>query len=366
MAYTKNQMMQMLNIEAEANKLRKLKEEYAKSNNEKIVRSGYIIFSSPDPTMWKQRKYVINVRYEKNTLNWSLANIDNITENPLDCAMIFTDKEVAQYVCNDLYRHDGELDWFVEDVNSGFLFNANTVKDKLIQGIRDWFEKNGKGCNAVIGLSGGKDSTIVAKLCADALGPDRVYGVGIPDSKQGVNEADEIAKWMGIHYATVNIGQLTTGVYAQTNNIFGVQMSAQAEQNIPPRMRMLVLYAVSQTMNGRVIGTCNASENYIGYFTKYGDGASDFEPIAELTVHEIYQIGDALGIPRKWTYKTPDDGLPNSMPDDEKFEKMGFNYEKLDKYIHNGTSGDEVADAAIMKMHNNNMFKLKPVETIKF
>lgn len=245
------------------------------------------------------------------------------------------------------------------------MFDANKVKDQLIQGIRDWFEKNGKGCNAVIGLSGGKDSTIVAKLCAEALGPDRVYAIGIPDSKQGLNEADEIAEWMGIHFAVVNIGQLTTGVYANTNNLFGVQMSAQAEQNIPPRMRMLVLYAVSQTMNGRVIGTCNASENYIGYFTKYGDGASDFEPIAELTVHELYQIGDALGIPKKWTYKVPDDGLPHSLPDDEKFEKEGFNYRKLDDYIRKGTSGDGVADAVISRKHKANLFKLNPVEVIK-
>lgn len=245
------------------------------------------------------------------------------------------------------------------------MFDANKVKDQLIQGIRDWFEKNGKGCNAVIGLSGGKDSTIVAKLCAEALGPDRVYAIGIPDSKQGLNEADEIAEWMGIHFGVVNIGQLTTGVFANTNNLFGVPMSKQAEQNIPPRMRMLVLYAVSQTMNGRVIGTCNASENYIGYFTKYGDGASDFEPIAELTVHEIYQIGDALGIPKKWTYKVPDDGLPHSLPDDEKFEKEGFNYRKLDDYIRKGTSGDGVADAVISRKHKANLFKLNPVEVIK-
>lgn len=245
-------------------------------------------------------------------------------------------------------------------------FDAVKVKNQLVQGIRDWFNKNGVGCNAVIGLSGGKDSTIVAALCAEALGPNRVYGVGIPDSKQGLNEADQIAEWIGIHYATANIGKLTTGVYAQVNNIFGVQLSMQAEQNISPRMRMLILYAISQTINGRVIGTCNASENYIGYFTKYGDGASDFEPVAELTVHELYQIGDALGIPKKWVYKVPDDGLPHSCPDDEKFGKMGFNYEKLDKYIREGTSGDEVADNAIQRMHEMNLFKMKMSDTVNF
>lgn len=245
-------------------------------------------------------------------------------------------------------------------------FNTKKVTEQLIQGIRDWFERNGNGCNAILGLSGGKDSTIVCKLCVEALGADRVIAVGIPDKGQNLHEADEIAKWMGVDFRVVNIGSITDAIKHETYYGGNVRLSEQAEQNIPPRVRMLILYAISQSNNGRVVGTCNASENYIGYFTKYGDGASDFEPIAELTVHELYQIGDELGIPKKWTYKTPDDGLPHSLPDDEKFEKKGFNYEKLDKYIRFGTSGDAVADAAIEKMHAQNEFKMKPVEVIKF
>lgn len=245
-------------------------------------------------------------------------------------------------------------------------FNAKKVTEQLIQGIRDWFERNGNGCNAILGLSGGKDSTIICKLCVEALGSDRVIAVGIPDKGQNLHEADEIAKWMGVDFRVVNIGSITDAIKHETYYGGNVRLSEQAEQNIPPRVRMLILYAISQSNNGRVVGTCNASENYIGYFTKYGDGASDFEPIAELTVHELYQIGDELGIPKKWTYKTPDDGLPHSLPDDEKFEKKGFNYEKLDKYIRFGTSGDAVADAAIEKMHAQNEFKMKPVEVIKF
>ena len=245
-------------------------------------------------------------------------------------------------------------------------FNTKKVTEQLIQGIRDWFEKNGKGCNACVGLSGGKDSTIVCKLCVEALGADRVIAVGIPDKGQNLHEADEIAKWMGVDFRVVNIGSITDAIKHETYYGGNVRLSEQAEQNIPPRVRMLILYAISQSNNGRVVGTCNASENYIGYFTKYGDGASDFEPIAELTVHELYQIGNELGVPKKWTYKTPDDGLPHSLPDDEKFEKKGFNYEKLDKYIRFGTSGDAVADAAIEKMHAQNEFKMKPVEVIKF
>lgn len=245
-------------------------------------------------------------------------------------------------------------------------FDGVKVKDQLVQGLRDWFDKNGKGCNAVIGLSGGKDSTIVAALCAEALGKDRVYTIGMPDSSQGLNDAHTIADWLGVHYTTINIGQITAAAHENIYGAFGKTISEQTSQNIPPRVRMLVLYAISQSINGRVIGTCNASENYIGYFTKYGDGASDFEPVAELTVHELYQIGDALGIPKKWVYKIPDDGLPHSCPDDEKFEKMGFNYEKLDKYIRAGTSGDEVADNAIQRMHEMNLFKMKMSDTINF
>lgn len=245
-------------------------------------------------------------------------------------------------------------------------FDAVKVKDQLVQGIRNWFDKNGKGCKAVIGLSGGKDSTIVAALCAEALGKDRVIGVAIPDRGQGINDANAIASYLGINYKELNIDKITDAIKFSLYFRGNTKITEQAEQNIPPRVRMLILYAISQSNNGRVIGTCNASENYIGYFTKYGDGASDFEPIAELTVHEIYQIGDALGIPKKWVYKVPDDGLPHSCPDDEKFEKMGFNYEKLDKYIREGTSGDEVADNIITRMHEMNLFKLKLSDTIKF
>ena len=180
-------------------------------------------------------------------------------------------------------------------------FNTKKVTEQLIQGIRDWFEKNGKGCNACVGLSGGKDSTIVCKLCVEALGADRVIAVGIPDKGQNLHEADEIAKWMGVDFRVVNIGSITDAIKHETYYGGNVRLSEQAEQNIPPRVRMLILYAISQSNNGRVVGTCNASENYIGYFTKYGDGASDFEPIAELTVHELYQIGNELDIPKKWT-----------------------------------------------------------------
>ena len=228
------------------------------------------------------------------------------------------------------------------------------IKNELVQWIKDWFEENGKGCTAVLGLSGGKDSTIVAALCVEALGKDRVIGVGIPDTEQGLNDADKIAEYLGIKFLEFPIGGLTDEI----KSVFPGHMSKQTEQNIPPRLRMTVLYAVSQSNNGRVIGTCNASENYVGYFTRYGDGASDVEPLGDFTVRQVKEIGYALGLPREWVDKVPDDGLPDSCPDDEKFAKWGFSYEAIDEYLENGTSGNKETDAAIEKMHKKTSFKM--------
>ena len=227
------------------------------------------------------------------------------------------------------------------------------VKDECVKWIRDWFEVNGKGCNAVLGLSGGKDSTIVAKLCVEAIGKDRVIGVAMPDTLQGLNEADKIAEYLGIKFINAPIGRITN----EYKNIFiGTKVSTQTLQNIPPRARMTMLYAIAQTYNGRVIGTCNLSENYIGYFTAWGDGVSDCEPLANLTVTEVRALGHELGLPTEWVDKTPDDGLPHSSPDEVKF---GFTYAVLDKYIREGECDYEDIKCKILERHNKNLFKMK-------
>ena len=227
------------------------------------------------------------------------------------------------------------------------------VKDECVKWIRDWFEVNGKGCNAVLGLSGGKDSTIVAKLCVEAIGKDRVIGVAMPDTLQGLNEADKIAEYLGIKFINAPIGRITN----EYKNIFiGTKVSTQTLQNIPPRARMTMLYAIAQTYNGRVIGTCNLSENYIGYFTAWGDGVSDCEPLANLTVTEVRALGHELGLPTEWVDKTPDDGLPHSSPDEVKF---GFTYAMLDKYIREGECDYEDIKCKILERHNKNLFKMK-------
>ena len=253
-----------------------------------------------------------------------------------------------------------------------YTFDVEKVTGDCIQWIKDWFEKNGPGCNAVLGLSGGKDSTIVAKLCVEALGVDRVIGVAMPDNGQGTNEADKIAEYLGIKYMVTPID----GVVAEFHKVWNdqgsdVKWSKQSEQNIPPRVRMTMLYALSQTFNGRVANTCNLSEDFVGYATLFGDAAGSFAPLSQLTVTEIYQIGDYLGLPYEWVHKVPDDGLPHSSSDEKKF---GFSYAELDRYIREGivpegtceNNPDELKVDKIDRMHRNNKFKTEIVQIPHF
>ena len=225
------------------------------------------------------------------------------------------------------------------------------LKNDCVQWIHDWFEHNGKGCNAVVGLSGGKDSTIVAALCVEALGKEKVIGVAMPDTLQGLNDADKIAEYLGIHFLNIPIGRITDEFH-NFNSL--INLSEQAIQNIPPRVRMSMLYAVAQSMFGRVACTCNLSEDYIGYSTLFGDSVGSFAPLSNLTVTDVIALGHELGLPSEWVDKTPDDGLPNSSPDEVKF---GFTYATLDKYIRTGVCEDEVILNNINERHYKNLFK---------
>lgn len=268
------------------------------------------------------------------------------------------------YITNSpivMYPFDADSDGINENLE--YHFDPKEQKDRIVEWIRGWFEENGKDCNAVIGLSGGKDSTIAAALCVEALGNDRVIGVALPDMLQGINEADKIAEHLGIKFMTIPIGNACWYLKKAkdaSGEVF--EWSTQTEQNIPPRIRMAMLYAVSQSFNGRVVGTCNLSENYIGYMTRWGDQASDFEPLAGLTVTEVRAIGHELGLPAEWVDKVPDDGLPKSCPDEEKF---GFSYETLDMYIRFKVCDDEAIKAKIDAMHKKNLFKLMPQPVYK-
>lgn len=245
-------------------------------------------------------------------------------------------------------------------------FNAKKVKDQVVQWIRDWFEENGPGCKAVIGISGGKDSSIVAALCVEALGRERVIGVTMPNGVQkDISDSMKLINHLGIAYCCINIGDtyntLIKEVGAQLQGL-GKEVSNQTIINMPPRLRMTSLYAVSQSVNGRVANTCNLSEDWIGYSTRYGDAAGDFSPLGSLTVQEVKAIGKELGLPLELVEKTPSDGLCGKSDEDN----LGFTYATLDRYIRTGVCEDEDTKRLIDEKHERNIFKLKPIPHPEF
>lgn len=239
--------------------------------------------------------------------------------------------------------------------------NYIELKDQCVAWIREWFDKNGKDACAVLGMSGGKDSTVAAALCAEALGKDKVVGVAMPAEGQSLNEADKICEFLGIRYLCAPVGD-AIDAFERLGEMLPDGLSHQSEQNIPPRVRMVTLYAISQTLGGRVVNTCNLSEDWIGYATRWGDSVGDFCPIGKLTVQEIRGIGHAMGVPAQWVDKIPDDGLPHSCSDEEKF---GFTYETLDRYIRTGVCEDDATREKIDRMHRNNLFKLSMPEAFE-
>lgn len=238
------------------------------------------------------------------------------------------------------------------------MFDAIKVKNDCVKWIRDFFEENGKGCNAVIGISGGKDSSVVAALCVEALGKDRVIGVLMPSGEQpDIDMAKLLVSSLGIRSFTVNIKEAVDGL---VKNI-PFDISEQSRVNLPPRIRMATLYAVSQSNNGRVANTCNLSEDYVGYSTRYGDAAGDFSPCANLTVREVRAIGRVLGLPDVLVDKVPIDGLCGKTDE----ENLGFTYDELDKYIREGVIEDKAKKEKIDRLHKANLFKLKVMPSFR-
>lgn len=245
-------------------------------------------------------------------------------------------------------------------------FNAKEVKDQVVQWIRDWFEQNGPGCNAVIGISGGKDSSVVAALCAEALGIDRVIGVTMPNGVQpDIDDSMKLINHLGIRHFNVNIGKAYDALMETVKEELGSQeteVSRQTIINMPPRLRMTTLYAVSQSLNGRVANTCNLSEDWVGYSTRYGDAAGDFAPLGGLTVQEVKAIGKELGLPIDLVEKTPSDGLSGKSDEDN----LGFTYAVLDRYIRTGVCEDPDTKARIDDKHVKNLFKLLPIPHFEY
>lgn len=244
------------------------------------------------------------------------------------------------------------------------MFDAKKVKNEIVEWIRNWFEQNGKDCMAVVGISGGKDSSVVAGLCCEALGKNRVIGVLMPNHIQDdIEYSHLLCEHLGIKNYTIDVGvaidELLNNIHFRATDI---EISDQTKTNLPARIRMATLYAISQSMNGRVANTCNLSENWVGYCSKFGDAAGDFSPLENLTVTEVKAIGRELGLPSELVDKTPMDGLCGKTDEDN----LGFTYAELDAYIRDGIEPNEEVKAKIDSMHEKNLFKLQPMPSFVY
>ena len=241
------------------------------------------------------------------------------------------------------------------------VFDVENATNKCIEWIQRWFEENGPDCNAVLGISGGKDSSVVAALCVKALGRDRVIGVMMPCGEQSdIDVSIDLCETLGIKNYTVNIKDCVDGLYRAIGDSF--EPTAQTKFNLPARIRMTAVYAVAQSHNGRVANTCNFSEDWVGYSTRYGDSVGDFSPLSCFTVTEVKAIGRYIGLPERFIEKPPQDGLCGKTDE----ENLGFSYDTLDKYIRDGIEPDAEIKAKIDRLHKINLFKLRYMDCFKY
>ena len=237
------------------------------------------------------------------------------------------------------------------------LKNPKEVKDNIVKWIKDYFDNTAKGCKVVIGISGGKDSYVVAALCKEALGKDRVVGILLPNGVQAdISDSLEIVQTLDLNYKIINIKKMYDAMVEQLKETCD-EISNQTMVNIAPRLRMTSLYAFAASIKegARVVNTCNRSEDYIGYSTKYGDAAGDFSPLQELLVSEVLQVGRELNLLDKYINKAPSDGLCGKTDEDN----LGFTYAELEQYLTSGTSGSDDKDKIIERKHIANLHKLE-------
>jgi len=240
------------------------------------------------------------------------------------------------------------------------MFDALVVKRRIVEWIREYFKQDPE-TKAVIGISGGKDSSVVTALCVEALGKDRVFGVLMPQGEQDDIEVSyKLCKTLGIEYTVINIEEPVAAVCNEITS-GGMVLNDIAAINTPARVRMTVLYAISGIVGGRVSNNSNLSEDWVGYATKFGDTAGDFSPLSDLTASEVKAVGYQTGLPAEFINKAPTDGLCGKTDE----ERLGFSYAVLDKYIREGVCGDEVIKAKIDRLHRLNRHKVVPIPTFR-
>ena len=242
---------------------------------------------------------------------------------------------------------------------------VKTKAQACIQWIKEYYKDNPDG-KAIIGISGGKDSTIAAALCVEALGADRVIGVLMPNEYQtDIDDSYEVCGVLGIEHITANMGKAFTSICEEVGEslwMYGGAYKAEnhpmIKSNLPARLRMATLYMVAAIFpNSRVVNTCNRSEDYVGYSTKYGDAAGDFSPLGNLTVREVLEIGDELGLPEHLVHKTPSDGMCGKSDEDN----LGFTYKELDDYILGTGEISDETKAKIDRLHKSSRHKYQPM-----
>lgn len=238
-------------------------------------------------------------------------------------------------------------------------------KNKVINWIKDYYKDNPEG-KAIIGISGGKDSTIAAALCVEALGADRVIGVLMPQGKQNdISDSYEVVARLQLQYHVVNIGSACEELYRfladavfLSGGMRAVKENTMITTNTPARLRMTTLYAVAALYpNSRVVNTCNRSEDYVGYSTKFGDAAGDFSPLGHLTVREVLAIGDELGLPKHLVHKAPSDGMCGKTDEDN----LGFTYEELDDFLLGTGDISSETKEKILKLNKATRHKYLPM-----
>ena len=235
-------------------------------------------------------------------------------------------------------------------MNMSYIFNAKEAYQRIEKTWKEWAsDTNAK--NMVIGISGGKDSSVVAALAVKIFGKDRVIGVEMPNTRQDPI-SQEVLKCLDIKSINLSIFDLVDNCAWQME-LNGLSLTDDSIINLPARLRMTLLYYVAQSIEGRVINTSNLSENMIGYSTLFGDLSGSFAPIAQLTATEVIQLGLWLGLPSEIVCKVPEDGLCG-MSDEE---KLGFTYSELDKYIREDLGSDEFKNK-INEMYYKNKFKM--------
>ncbi|HHV09677.1 MAG TPA: NAD(+) synthase [Clostridiales bacterium] len=242
------------------------------------------------------------------------------------------------------------------------MFDAKKIKKQIVEWIVEYFKNNASSeTKAIIGISGGKDSSIVSALCVEALGKERVLGVLMPQGEQqDIDVAYDLCKTLDIAYVEINIKDSVQTLYDEAVKA-GLELNNIATFNTPARIRMTTLYAISGIVGGRVANTSNLSEDWIGYATKFGDTSGDFSPLSDLTVTEVKAVGRELGLAPKFIDKTPIDGLCGKTDE----ENLGFTYAVLDKYIRDGICEDEKVKEKIDRLHNMNLHKINPMPVFK-